>query len=587
MDRNVVIATVLIMGILLVWMTVFQPPPAPVDAPVEDTVAVEEEPVSEVRTAAIDLAADTFIVTQGAERLIAVETDLYRAQLSTKGATLVSFELKEYNKFDQLTPVQLVDSLGPGALGMEFQTPGGRNLDTRGLFFETDAGSEAIHLASGEGLLGFETPIAEGVLRVEYSFAAGSYEIGLSVQQTGVESYQTQDGYELVWSGAIPFSEDPGNRKEEISKIGAYARSGSDVDGITLQGDEEAETTLRGDVSWMAVKNKYFGVAVLADGPTQALEAELYGLRVGRTDDPDVDVEFRASLFMPRPGAAPDTYRLFMGPLEYRELREYEDLYEIVDYGWDAFEWMTRPLATLVFIPVFSLLSNFIPNYGLVIILFGFLIKVALYPLTKSSYKSMAKMRELQPKMQEIKEKYPDDPQKQQTATMKLYRESGTNPLGSCLPMLLQYPIIIALWQFLQQSIEIRQEGFLWANDLSAPDAILNLPFSIPFYGDFVAGFTVLMGLSMIVQMRMQAMPATGMQAKIFMYVMPGIIFVVFNRLPSGLSLYYLVYNVVTAAQQKLINVSIEKAKKEAPPIRKVKPSVRRGKPMPSAKRRR
>ena len=587
MDRNVVIATVLIMGILLVWMTVFQPPPPAVDTPGPDTVEVEEEPATEDRTTAVELAADTFIVTQGAERIVEVETSLYRAQVSTKGATPVSFEFKEYWNFDQQTPVQLVDTLGPGALGMEFQTPGGRNLDTRGLFFETDAGSEPIYVASGERRLRFETPIADGVLRITYTFAADSYEIGLSVEQTSAESYQTQDGYELVWSGAVPFSEDPGNRKEEISKIGAYARSGSDVDGITLHGDEEAEITLRGDVSWMAVKNKYFGVAVLTAGATPALEAELYGVRTGRTDDAAVVIDFRASLFMPRPGAEPDAYRLFMGPLEYRKLREYEGLYEIVDYGWNAFEWMTRPLATLVFIPTFSLLSKFIPNYGLVIILFGLLIKIALYPLTKSSYKSMAKMRELQPKMQEIKEKYPDDPQKQQAATMKLYRESGTNPLGSCLPMLLQYPIIIALWQFLQQSIEIRQEGFLWANDLSAPDAVLNLPFSIPFYGDFVAGFTVLMGLSMIVQMRMQSMPATGMQAKIFMYVMPGIIFVVFNRLPSGLSLYYLVYNVVTAAQQKLINVSIEKEKKEAPPVRRVKPTVRRGKPMPSAKRRR
>ena len=176
---------------------------------------------------------------------------------------------------------------------------------------------------------------------------------------------------------------------------------------------------------------------------------------------------------------------------------------------------------------------------------------------------SMVIQMRLQPQMQEIKEKYKDNQQKQQEATMKLYKTSGVNPLGSCLPMFLQYPIIITLWQFLQQSIEIRQQGFLWANDLSAPDAILNLPFEIPFYGDFVAGFTVLMALSMVIQMRLQPTAASGMQAKIFMYVMPVFMLVIFNSFPSGLSLYYLCYNVITAGQQKLINNSIE-AEKEA-----------------------
>lgn len=141
---------------------------------------------------------------------------------------------------------------------------------------------------------------------------------------------------------------------------------------------------------------------------------------------------------------------------------------------------------------------------------------------------------------------------------MKMYKEMGVNPLGGCLPMLLQYPIIIALWQFLPQAIEIRQQGFLWAHDLSAPDVILHLPFTIPLYGNFVAGFTLLMGLSMVVQMRMQMTPTTSnAQAKIFTYLFPVMIFAIFNKFASGLSLYYLCYNVLTAIQQKFINKSI------------------------------
>ena len=280
---------------------------------------------------------------------------------------------------------------------------------------------------------------------------------------------------------------------------------------------------------------------------------------------PDIQIDLEARLYMGSPRLGGDDFRLYLGPLDYRYIKQYEGLYGMVDYGWNAFEWITRPLARFIFIPTFALLSSLIPSYGLVIIVFCLLIKLVLFPITRVSYKSMAGMRELAPQMKEIKEKYKDNPQKQQQATMKLYKETGMNPLSSCLPMLLQYPIIIALWQFLQQSIDIRQQSFLWAPDLSAPDAILDLPFSIPFYGDYVAGFTVLMGVSLVIQMRVQSTPTSGMQQKMMMYGMPLVIFVVFNRLPSGLSLYYLFYNVFTAAQQQLINIGLKKKKAQEP----------------------
>jgi YidC/Oxa1 family membrane protein insertase len=365
----------------------------------------------------------------------------------------------------------------------------------------------------------------------------------------------------LAWNGSLPFTELASNRKEEAIKLGAYARSGGEVEGITLDSDTFEELTLRGDVTWIAVKNKYFTATVIPDTP--AREAELVGERFGELADPTLRENYRASLLMPPPTGEADQFRMYLGPLEFFRISKYDlGLYGMVDYGWDAFAWMTRPLAKFIFSPFFTFLSGFISNYGLVIILFAFTIKTLLYPLTKSSYRSMARMRELQPMMAEIKEKYADDPQKQQEATMKMYKTQKVNPLGGCLPMLLQYPIIIALWQFLQQSIEIRQQGFLWANDLSAPDVILNLPFTIPFYGDYVAGFTLLMGLSLVVQMKVQATPTAGMQGKMLMYFMPLMLFVIFNSLPSGLSLYYLCYNVITAAQQKYINVQIENEKK-------------------------
>lgn len=570
MDKNVVIATILIVSILFVWMYFLSPPPptpGPIDGPVAvDTQGVAAPPVeSEVAAlTALPALTDSSLIAaqQGEARFITVNSDLYQARFSTRGGTLVSFALKDYTQYDQQTPVHLVDTTAGGAVGLVFTTPASHNMDTRTLLFEPNVSGDVLQVAGEGETLSFETSLGQGSIRFTYTFTPGTYEVGLEVDQKQVGTFQTAEGFEIVWNGAIPYSEDPHNRKDEVSKLGAYARSGGEVEGILLASDAEEELTLRGDVSWVALKNKYFTAVIIPDEP--ARQAELIGERTGEIDDPGVTTAFRASLFMPSPAATGDHFRLYLGPLEYYHLAAYDlGLYGMIDYGWDALEWMTRPLAKFVFIPAFALLSNFIGNYGLIIIIFALVIKLALYPLTKSSYRSMARMRELQPKMQEIKEKYPDNPQKQQEATMKLYRSSGVNPLGGCLPMLLQYPIIIALWMFLQQSIEIRQQGFLWAHDLSAPDAILNLPFTIPFYGDFVAGFTLLMGLSLVVQMRTQAMPTSGVQAKVFMYVMPAMIFVIFNSLPSGLSLYYLCYNVITAVQQQWINKSLEDEKAE------------------------
>uniref|UniRef100_UPI000A81071A YidC/Oxa1 family membrane protein insertase n=1 Tax=Rhodothermus marinus TaxID=29549 RepID=UPI000A81071A len=252
--------------------------------------------------------------------------------------------------------------------------------------------------------------------------------------------------------------------------------------------------------------------------------------------------------------------------MEYFRLARYDlGLYDMVDYGWDAFEWMTRPLAKFVFIPLFTLLGRLLGNYGLAIIVFALLVKIALYPLTRASFRNMAKMRELQPELEAIREKYADNPQKQQEAMMKLYREKKINPLGGCLPMLLQWPVLIALWQYFQQSLIVRQQAFLWAKDLSAPDPILHLPFKIPLYGDFVAGFTLLMGISMIIQMRIQsASTPSNPQTKILTYVFPVFIFAIFNRLSSALNLYYLCYNIFSAIQQFWINRSLEREKAKA-----------------------
>jgi len=340
---------------------------------------------------------------------------------------------------------------------------------------------------------------------------------------------------------------------------GAYVRSGGEVESVSLMKEATESKQINGAVEWVALKNTFFAVAIIPDEKVEGAEIEGYN-----TGSPDLPKEawedYTVRLMMPpATDSQGDLFRLYTGPVDLYEVKDYGvDLYDIVDYGFG--ESITRPIAKYLIIPTFRALNSFIPNYGWVIIIFSILIKLMLFPLTRSSYKSMAKMRLLQPKMAEIKEKFGDDPQKQQAATMKLYKESGVNPLGGCLPMFFQMPILYALFRFFPSAIEIRQQGFLWSDDLSAPDSIMQLPFELPFYGDYVSGFVLLMALSMVFQMKMQNTSGAAQQGqmKVIMYVMPLVLLVVFNRFAAGLSLYYLMYNLLTALQQKFINKSIE-----------------------------
>jgi len=560
---------------MVVWLTWLAPEPPVAQDPlsvdstlVEDTPEFIEQGAPEVG-AVPALAADDSTFVGGLDntvREITVETDLYSAILSTQGGTFTSFELKEYNKAESERAVQLVDTTKGGALGIAFTSPGNRNYDSRSFVFQADTERSVLNVGSSPGTLSFTAQVGEGSITLEYTFLPDSYEISLNVIQDGAASYSTRDGYELIWNGGVPFSE--ANIETSAQRSGAYGRSGGEVESVVLTSDAYEEQSLRGDVDWVSVKNKYFTVVMMPQSPTRG--AELIAERVGDVSESYLRHDYLTSLMMPPASTQPDTFTMYMGPMLYTNLNDYSlDLYNMVDFGWDFFEIVTRPLAQFVFIPAFTYLSQVIPSYGVVIIILAFLIKLILFPLTKSSFKNMGKMKELQPRMEEIKAKYKEDPKKQQEAMMKMYKETGVNPLGGCLPMLLQYPVIIALWQFLPQAIELRQQGFLWASDLSSPDVILNLPFEIPILGSAVAGFTLLMGISMVFQMKVSMTSQSNAQAKIFTYVMPVMIFFIFNKLAAGLNLYYLCYNVLTAVQQKLINKQIHEHPEELKPKKK------------------
>jgi len=224
-----------------------------------------------------------------------------------------------------------------------------------------------------------------------------------------------------------------------------------------------------------------------------------------------------------------------------------------------------------VMIPLFQFLRMFIPNYGFVIIVFSLIIKIALHPLTRTSMKGMRKMQALTPMMNEIREKYKDDPQKMNAQVMNLYKEYGVNPAGGCLPLLLQMPILFALYSVFRSTIDLRQANFIWwIKDLSIPDAITKLPFTVPLFGmSEISGLAVLMGITTFLQ---QKMTVTDPRQKAMVYMMPVMMTLIFNSLPSGLNLYYFVFNLLSIGQQMLFN---RQHKDE--PLRKVDPKKSQG----------
>ena len=574
-DRTALLGILLMSLILGVWMVQTAPTPEQVEAQraAADSLAaveaaradaIEAEDAAPLGGTAVPSApTDSSLFGRalgGPERTVTVVTDRYEATFSTRGGTPVEFKLLSYDRAETDAPVELVSN-EQGALALEFLSTG--FVDTRSLSFTPVVGGErftgdTLRVAEGEAELAFEAPVGGGALRLVYGFEDDSYDVDLRVETPGTDVLARSGGYELVWSGALPLAEaDP---EGEVQQAGAYLRSGGETEFIRLDEEGEADPLTRGgQIDWVAVKTKFFIAALIPESETES--ASLEGVQTAEAGDEAFAQDYSARVEMRALAAGEsDAFTLYLGPLEIRRLAAY-GLYDTVDFGFIGF--MTRPIARYLVAPVFAFLSTFIESYGLVIIVFALLIKLLLWPLTAASYRSAAKMRELQPQLAGVKEKYGDDPQKQQQAMMAVYKEAGVNPLGGCLPMLLQYPILITMWTFFQNTLVLRGESFLWAADLSAPDPVVPLPFAIPFVGDYLAGFTMLMAASMVVSMKLSTASSSGAMAgqqKVLMYMMPLVFFFFFNRFPSGLSLYYLAFNLFSIVQQRLVNKQVHEA---------------------------
>jgi YidC/Oxa1 family membrane protein insertase len=319
---------------------------------------------------------------------------------------------------------------------------------------------------------------------------------------------------------------------------------------------ETTEKDFNGRVDWVGVRNKYFTSIIAPQNPLIVEGAYIKGTREA-INTSGIREFYSVRLILPFKNTdfEKQSFTVYIGPVDYDILKNYNNNLEaIVDFGsFFGLKFVVRPIAEYVLLPLFTFLHSFIPNYGIVIIVFSLIIKVVLYPLTKQSMYSMKKMQLLQPKMAEIKEKFKDDPQKMNKETMKLYSTYGVNPAGGCLPLLLQMPIFIALWGLFQVAIELRQQPFmLWINDLSRPDVIYKLSFKLPIIGiDQISGLALLMGITTFVQ---QKMSVKDPKQQALIYMMPVMLTILFMSFPSGLNLYYFMFNVFSIAQQYYIN---------------------------------
>lgn len=502
---------------------------------------------------------------------LVVDSPLYNATFTNVGAGPSKITFKDYQTWDH-KPVQMIKDTTESAYSLGFLTSENYNVETDELVFEQLTPGDSVSIGKNKTTeIKYALNISDDKRLVyTYTLFGDSHEITLDINFEGLDRDIIGGNVDFGWKSPLNFTE-KNPATTEATYASAYVYTGGEMEQLKLSEAGRNTQNYNGSIDWVATRTKFFTQIIKTANSTQS--ALLVGEQSGETDLSTTEHRYRSFITTDISQQGSASFHMFVGPLAYYALQDYESTtYNMVDTGYSWLSWISDPIVEYLVIPYFGFVDGYM-GYGLAIILFAILIKMVLYPLTKKSYRSMAAMKELQPKMQEIKEKYADDPEKQQKATMKLYKEEGVNPLGGCLPNLLQLPILVTLWRFFQNSILIRQQEFLWASDLSAPDYILSLPFSVPFLGDQVAGFVLLMTGAMMVQSKLTGGMGPGgggggapggVNMKALQYVFPFMLLFIFNNFAAGLSLYYLIYNVMNIAQQLIIYRQLDKEKEAA-----------------------
>jgi YidC/Oxa1 family membrane protein insertase len=560
MDKQATIGFVLIGLVLILWMWLATPPAqtprqqitqkadsVATTIPTKKQAVVAENIMPEKKTDIDTLGKWFSELRPAAESVITIETDHYKAVFSTKGAILKEWILKGYKTWDG-KPVQLIEYNTGGDLSLLFMTMDGKKLNTRSFSFTIPGGSRSILLSGAEEYT-FEMELrlkgGRSITKV-FRFKNGLYSFDTDFKFNGMGDVISNYEYQIVWENGMRLTE--GNSVDEANYAASYAFIGGELVEVNATDfQQEKNSDLTGTTSWVSIRNKYFATALIPRN-NKGAGSYLNGIRLHEPDN-GVKEKYSMALKMPFRGSTQETgtVTVFIGPLDYYLIKSYDvELQKIMSFG---IEWLIRPISIYFMLPLFNFLRSFIPNYGIVIIVFTLIIRILLYPLMLTSMKSMKKMQQLQPLMEEIKTKHKDEPEKMNREVMRLYKDYGVNPASGCLPLLLQLPILYALWAVFSTSISLRQASFAWwITDLSIADSIMTLPFTIPIFGgNHVSGLALFMGITMFIQ---QKMTTKDPRQKQMIWIFPIMMTLMFNNLPSGLNLYYSVFNVTAIIQQ-------------------------------------
>jgi len=584
MDRNTIIAFVLISAILIVWLFLNSPQPPPQNGKISDSTIVTNERIREtVQEKIQDLDIESklentrkadslkfgtfFPAPKGEEKIIKIENDLVKMEFSTRGGNIKKYYLKKFRNWYSIDvekeknfyyeQVQLINYSKGGDYNLSFVTSDGKAINTGMLDFKYSGNRDYYNLSKDDSLtISFSLNVDKNKKLIKrFTIYGDRYVLNTEVELNEMGSVISNGAIDLVWNNGIRFVEE--NTVDEATYSNASAFYGDEqviIDASTA--GEIVEKDFTGRIDWIAVRNKYFAAIVSPKNPNNIEGGYIKGENIALSNQ-GIKELYTTRLIIPikNPILEKHEFSLYIGPIDYSILKnEGNNLEEIVDFGsFFGLKFIVRPIAEFVLLPLFTFLHIFIPNYGFVIIVFSLIIKIVLYPLTKSSLHSMKKMQLLQPKIAEIKEKLKDDPQKMNKETMKLYSTYGINPAGGCLPLLLQMPIFVALWGLFQVAIELRQQPFMfWINDLSRPDVIASLPMKIPLFGiDKISGLALLMGITTFIQ---QKMTVKDPKQQSLVYIMPVMLTLMFMSFPSGLNLYYFMFNLFSIIQQFYVN---------------------------------
>jgi YidC/Oxa1 family membrane protein insertase len=605
MDKRSIIGIILIAAIFIIWGIINQPNQKEIQRRkyIQDSINLvqkqqklenENKNLEEKQVVQLKPVNDSLQTEQlkqslgefssgaiGNNKIYTIENDLIKFSISQKGGKPYSAELKKYRTFDSL-PVLLFEG-DSTIFGLNFYSQN-RHINTNDLYFVTISDTIPVKVSGkAESIIMKLNAGDEKYIEYRYTLQPDKYQVDLEIKMVGMNDISTQRSgiIDLDWSIYSPQQEK--GRDNEMQYTSLYYRPyKDDVDYMNARSKKEiVSENITTQVEWVAYKDQFFSTVIMADSAFNDAIMEMHS----QPETSKYLKKFKSSIGLAIESSNSQVIPLhfYFGPNKYKLLKkEYGDkrLQDLVSVGKGIIKWINQ----IVIIKLFDFLNKYFLNYGIIILLMTIIIKIFLLPLTFKSYQSTAKMRVLKPQIDEITEKIPKDkPMERQQATMALYKKVGVSPLGGCLPMLLQMPILFAMFRFFPTSIELRQQGFLWATDLSTYDSIYEwhkyIPLLSSFYGNHISLFTILMTVSTIISMKFtnqttsnQQMP--GMQT--MMYIMPVMFMFFLNKFSAGLTYYYFLANVFTIGQNYLFNWFIDEDEllkklqaKKAKPVKK------------------